>query len=326
MKEICKELGFVSENAQMYAKKGSDHHKLWDILEACYIAFTDELLLPYVRSCQTKNIEPTVENYWDEFCLVVRNPNYIFVQQMVFTFLHALMILRKGMRMNKQEYIYAGKNKLSLLFFGRNHPHYHQLISYEKRIEVLMPHEVRVIKFTSLVLSRTGRVGRYQSGDAVIEEVNKEAKRDLVGVPNESQWRRSFRNLDAMNKIRSQAFKDAGVTDPKTTNYNAKVNIEKEVRKIRVLIRQHKYLENAAEIHRHTDITKSTPLGIDLVNFTAIAKRNIMECLPKILNEEPYKVRVVFSTLAEQKESEKNRKLYCCRDQTKNTGIIGQFF
>lgn len=43
----------------------------------------------------------------------------------------------------------------------------------------------------------------------------------------------------------------------------------------------------------------------DLVNFTAIAKRNIMECLPKILTEEPYKIRVVFSTLAEQRESEK---------------------
>jgi len=91
-KEICKEFGFVSENAQMYAKKGSDHHKPWDILE----------------------------------------------------------------------------NKLLLLFFDRNHLHFHQLMSYEKRIEVLMPHEVRVVKFTSLVLSRTGRVRHYQSGDAIM--------------------------------------------------------------------------------------------------------------------------------------------------------------
>ena len=28
MKEVCKELGFVTENAQLYAKKGSDHPKL----------------------------------------------------------------------------------------------------------------------------------------------------------------------------------------------------------------------------------------------------------------------------------------------------------
>ena len=33
MKEICKELGFQSENALKYIKKGSDHNKLWNILE-----------------------------------------------------------------------------------------------------------------------------------------------------------------------------------------------------------------------------------------------------------------------------------------------------
>ena len=32
IKKICKELGFVSENAQAYAKKGAGHHKLWDII------------------------------------------------------------------------------------------------------------------------------------------------------------------------------------------------------------------------------------------------------------------------------------------------------
>ena len=66
-------------------------------------------------------------------------------------------------------------------------------------IEALMPHEIRALKYSPFVLSRTGRSGHYQSGDAVIEEINKEAKRDLVGVPNETQWKRSFRNLDMTN-------------------------------------------------------------------------------------------------------------------------------
>ena len=48
MKEICMHLGFVNENAQMYAKKGSDHHKLSDLLEIVYIALTDELLVEFV--------------------------------------------------------------------------------------------------------------------------------------------------------------------------------------------------------------------------------------------------------------------------------------
>ena len=50
-----------------------------------------------------------------------------------------------------------------------------------------MPHEIGSIKFSSLVLSRTGRLGHYQSGNAIIEEINKETKRDLVGVPYEHQ-------------------------------------------------------------------------------------------------------------------------------------------
>ena len=31
MQDICKELGFKSENSQKYIKKGSDHHKLWQV-------------------------------------------------------------------------------------------------------------------------------------------------------------------------------------------------------------------------------------------------------------------------------------------------------
>ena len=221
IKQICKELGFESEKAQTYAKKESDHHKLWDLLEITYIAFTDELLLHFIRSCKSTNVNPTVNGYWN-FCSELQNPNYVFVQQLVFTYLHALIILRKGMRSNNQKYIHAGKNKLSLLFFGRNHPNYHQLISFEKKIEALMPHEIRSIKYTSLALSWTGRLGHYQSGDPIIEEINKEPKRDLVGVPNESQWRRSFRNLDNMNEIGLKTFNNAGVTDQKSTSYEKK--------------------------------------------------------------------------------------------------------
>ena len=60
MKKICKELGFQSENALKYIKKGSDHHKLWDILEITYISFTDELLISFICPCNLQNIEPTV--------------------------------------------------------------------------------------------------------------------------------------------------------------------------------------------------------------------------------------------------------------------------
>ena len=66
-------------------------------------------------------------------------------------------------------------------------PNYHQLISIERKTEIQMPPEIGSVKFSSLVLSRTNRIGHYQSGDAVTEEINKEAKRDLVGVPSDIQ-------------------------------------------------------------------------------------------------------------------------------------------
>ena len=51
IEKVVKELGFTSENALKYAKKGADHHKLWQILEIIYLAAADELLLPYLRHC-----------------------------------------------------------------------------------------------------------------------------------------------------------------------------------------------------------------------------------------------------------------------------------
>ena len=55
MEIFAKQLGFTSENALKYIRKGSDHHKLWQILEITYLALVDELLLPYVRSTLKEN-------------------------------------------------------------------------------------------------------------------------------------------------------------------------------------------------------------------------------------------------------------------------------
>ena len=71
------------------------------------------------------------------------------MQQITFTVLHGLMILQKGIHANSCKHIYAGKNKLSVLLFGRNHPHYQQLASFEKMIEALMPHEIGELKYSS---------------------------------------------------------------------------------------------------------------------------------------------------------------------------------
>ena len=145
-----------------------------------------------MRSCKSTGKERTFKNYWN-FCLKVKNLNYLFVQQMTLTISHALMLFHNGIHMNQLKSIYKGKNKLSLMLFGHNHPcHHRQLIAYEKKIEAVMPHEIQSIKLSSLVLSHKWRLGHYQSGHAIIKEIDKEAKRDLVGVPNEHHGENHF--------------------------------------------------------------------------------------------------------------------------------------
>ena len=88
-------------------------------------------------------------------------------------------------------------------------------------------------------------------------------------------------------------------------NYDSKTDISKEFMKIRVLICKNKYLEKVNEPCQHKDITNTISLSTGVANFTAIALNNLNECLPKMFKNKFYKVNVVYSTEAEQIESEK---------------------
>ena len=92
-KECVKILGFQSPKAQKYLKKGSDHHKTWHFLEILYVAVALELVIPYVRESDGSN--PCVEGYW-AWSKGIDDPNYIYMQQSVFVYLHAMMMLRSG--------------------------------------------------------------------------------------------------------------------------------------------------------------------------------------------------------------------------------------
>ena len=72
-----------------------------------------------------------------------------------------------------------------------------------------MPSEVLETLQRSFTLSRTKRSGHYQGGDACLEEINKQGKSWLKlggGVPNNNRWRRIFRNLEKLEKVRSRLW------------------------------------------------------------------------------------------------------------------------
>ena len=60
-----------------------------------------------------------------------------------------------------------------------------------------MPEEVKRVFAASISLSRTSNHGHYQAGDERVEEINKgKSWLKMSGaVPNETCWRRVYRNL-----------------------------------------------------------------------------------------------------------------------------------
>ena len=186
MESVAKELGFTSENSLNYIRKGSDH-----ILEYTYIALADELLVPYVRYCLLNSIDPDISGYW-KYCDSIKNRKYFYTQEMTFTYLHALMLLQKGIHMNSSKAVYAARNQLSLMFFGRNHPIYHNIIFHEFHQQVRQPNKFRVIAESSISITQVGNIGHYQSGDTLLEEINKSGKKMAYGSTNKFPMAKKF--------------------------------------------------------------------------------------------------------------------------------------
>ena len=83
--------------------------------------------------------------------------------------------------------------------FRRNQPIY--IIFHEFRQQVMQPNELRIIAENSISTSRVGNIGHYQSGDVLLEEINKSGTKWTMGVPMNSQWQKSFRNLNNLTKV-----------------------------------------------------------------------------------------------------------------------------
>ena len=203
MMSFAEALGFRSPKALEYIRKCSDHYKTWRLLEITYIAVADELLVPYVRHCLQRAEQPTAKGYWSWINDVVVGTNYIYLQQMIFTFLQAVMFFRCGVRNCDAEAVQVATDKLSALFFGRNHPNYKRIMSVDKYVRTMMPSDLKQVVASSVSQIRTGNTGHYQGADACLEEINKlgETWVSSNGVPTEDDWLRAFRNADKLDQV-----------------------------------------------------------------------------------------------------------------------------
>ena len=108
------------------------------------------------------------------------------------------MINLLGVRKCNPELVHNATSKLSQLIYGQNHPIYQNILYRVTLDRILMPCKLRKVMENLISGSRTMTLGRCQGGDAMLEEINKEAKSwlKMSGIPSNDQWLQVFRNLD----------------------------------------------------------------------------------------------------------------------------------
>jgi hypothetical protein len=325
MKDVCIELGFKTPKAQDCARKCSDHHKTFKILEILYIAMVDELLVPFVQFCKTHSVEATLDQYWI-WSQDVKNANYMYCQQMALTFLHAIMVFRVGCRRANPSYIIAGREKMSLLFYCRNHPRYQRIVAINSYIEAMMPEDLKDLIMRSFTLSRTGNVGHYQGGDACLEEINKEAKSWIspVGVPTEKEWVKTFRNLDSLSEVKHKLLNSATgqSIENKTCSYEYSIDLQ-EIAPVRALFRR--YFERPLEETPHTNLSGDVKLSAHLVNITAESEALRSQYYMCLLSGEQPKLPLVCVTEDEFLNSKMIENLSKTEIQKKIYQLLEQF-
>lgn len=118
LSKLGSELGFVSEAAQKFLRKGSDHHKTMSVLKVAQIGLWKELLIPYIRERLSTGSAISVNDYLYTWMPEVgwKNATYGYTFGMTWTYLMAIWVFRMGVRRNNSTYVRAGQMTFSPLF------------------------------------------------------------------------------------------------------------------------------------------------------------------------------------------------------------------
>ena len=63
LSQVARELGFVSDAAQKYVRKGSDHHKTMSILRVAHVGLWQEMLIRYICERLSSGSSVSVNDY-----------------------------------------------------------------------------------------------------------------------------------------------------------------------------------------------------------------------------------------------------------------------
>ncbi|XP_067021906.1 uncharacterized protein [Acropora muricata] len=134
LSKLASEIGFVSEAAQKFVRRGSDHHKTMSVLKVAHIGLWKEMLIPYVRDRLSYGSPLSVNNYLYKWMPEVgwKDATYSHIFVTSWNYLMALHVFRMGVRRNNAFYVKAGQKEFAPLFH-RNSASKYALIDLHDR-------------------------------------------------------------------------------------------------------------------------------------------------------------------------------------------------
>ena len=177
----------------------SDHHKSWQILQIFFHAMAEELIVVYIRE---KSDSPPSLNGFYTWMGDVKNKNYKFMAETVFTYCLALHVFRAGVRRNNSIALNAAKAKFSPLFFGLNMPFYMETYIRDSILRTQYPMEILRFIEENESYSVSGNDSKGEGGDFILEAKNRKTKMWIPsGVPDDKKWLSVCRNIDRLEKV-----------------------------------------------------------------------------------------------------------------------------
>ena len=194
-------LGFRSDKAKASCRKAIDHHKSFQILEITIIACSLELVRQHVHEMARAGKEADYKSYC-RFLQGVKDPNFLFLNEAIFTYLYSLFLFRAGMRMGNWEAILAGRTKFSPLFFGLHQTFYQEIEVRDLLCRVCMPPPLVDFTHDHETFTVTGVNTKGEGGDFILEAKNRKIKRMMPpGLPTKTKWKEVISNADSLDRV-----------------------------------------------------------------------------------------------------------------------------
>ncbi|OWF50837.1 hypothetical protein KP79_PYT13799 [Mizuhopecten yessoensis] len=157
------------------------------MVEIALFGMADELLLPYFRERMAAGVGVSAADFMVWMRDVV-NPNFLFIVEIIFTYLLSVYVFRAGIRRNNSSVIMSSRASFTDLFYGLNNTLYQELELTDLMIRAQAPPQVIQFQAAAESFSVSGNDSKGEAGDFILEAKNRRSKMWMPpGVPTKQR-------------------------------------------------------------------------------------------------------------------------------------------